>query len=164
MKYTSEQKKESHRLEKQANKLLSKYRRSKFDKFNRLAKRNTKFIKQLRRKATQTEIIVGKWLLANNTHFIFQKGFFKPFHRIVDFYLPKIGIIEVDGGYHKHTRSKDSLKDDLWGKYRFLKTLRITDEQVLDGSFIPILVSFIGGRKDKRDNSRQSKYPKEWLC
>lgn len=58
--------------------------------------------------------------------YIFQKGFLKPFHRIVDFYLPKKKtIVEVDGGYHKHTRERDALKDKLWLEQRGMKTIRI---------------------------------------
>jgi len=97
---------------------------------------------ELRKKPTKEELIVGQFLTDTKTNFQFQRGFLVPFHRIVDFYIPhnKI-IIEVDGGYHKTTLEKDKLKDDIWKK-RGIRTVRITNEQVLDGSFIPLISNF----------------------
>lgn len=166
MKYTSKQQLESRKLEKLANKLLSKTtvkENKNFDIYKKLKKKNNHYIQNLRRKATKEEIIVGKWLLEQNIYFIFQKGFFKPFHRIVDFYLPRRGILEIDGGYHNNIKEKDDRKDYLWNKNRYLQTIRITNEQVLDGSYKEILKSFIGTKKYPRDKTKISKYPKEWL-
>lgn len=162
-KYKSNSNRESSRLERQANKLLyTKKQKAKFAAHNRLSKRNNKFVQELRKKATPAEVILGKWLLDNQVYFIFQKGFFKPFHRIVDFYLPRRGIIEVDGGYHLNTKDKDNNKDYLWSTVRYLPTLRLLNEQVLDGSFEPILREFIGGKHFKRDLTNKSKYPEDW--
>lgn len=163
MKYKTNKELESNRLEKLANKLLRTPKQiKKFKAHSDLSKRNNKYIQELRRKATPTEVIVGKWLITQGIYFIFQKGFFKPFHRIVDFYLPRRGIVEIDGGYHNNTKEKDDKKDYLWGRDRYLSTVRITNEQVLDGSFIDILLPFIGDKEYQRDKTHQSKYPKEW--
>ena len=164
MKYTSLRSKESLRLEKLANKLLSKSpkKTNDFLVHKKLGKKNNKYVHDLRNRATKEEVIVGKWLVGSGIYFIFQKGFFKPFHRIVDFYLPRRGIVEIDGGYHKTIIDKDNNKDYLWGKYRYMPTLRITNEQVLDGSFVRILKEFVGGRKFKRDTTKKSKYPLSW--
>lgn len=154
---------QSKKLEKTANDLLRTPKQIKnLQNYKRLNRRNSKFINILRKKATKEEVIVGKWLLQQNIYFIFQKGFFNPFHRIVDFYLPRRGIVEVDGGYHNDIKDKDDNKDYLWNKYRYMRTLRITNEQVLDGSFTTVLQDFIGIKKYPRDKSHKSKYPEEW--
>lgn len=91
----------------------------------------------LKKKATPEEIIVGDWLWNNKIYFQFQKGFFAPFHRICDFYLPAYGlIIEVDGGYHNETVDKDNYKDFAWNKERGKLTLRIPNEKVHSGEFV----------------------------
>lgn len=111
-------------------------------KYKDKQRRNSKFIVELKNKATETELIVLNWLKENNKKFIFQKGFLLPFHRIVDFYIPgKKIIIEVDGGYHfrKDTIVQDNHKDSSWLKFRRMKTIRITNEQVKSGEFIPII-------------------------
>lgn len=163
MKYTSIQQNTFNKLEREANKLLyTKKQKANHASHSKLSKRNNRFVQELRKKATPTEVIVGKWLLENNIYFIFQKGFFKPFHRIVDFYLPRRGILEIDGGYHNLIKDKDDKKDYLWGNLRYMQTLRITNEQVLDGSFKEILQSFIGNKRYKRDTTHKSKYPKNW--
>lgn len=103
-------------------------------------KDNNKYLKKLRQNKTKSESIVEEWFRANKIRAIFQKGFFKPFHRICDFYIPSGGtIVEIDGGYHKDTISKDNLKDDLWAVYRGMGTIRITNEQVLSGEYKKIL-------------------------
>ena len=67
---------------------------------------------------------------------MFQKGFLKPFHRIVDFYLPQYRlIIEIDGGYHNDTKDKDDIKGKVWGRF---KTLRILNEDVYNSNFVEI--------------------------
>lgn len=96
-----------------------------------LAKRNTKYLRQLRKKATNAEIKFGYVLCELKIPFIFQKGFFKPFHRIADFYVPKRKIIfEIDGGYHKNIKDRDDKKDSWYGIERGMKTIRVLNEEV----------------------------------
>lgn len=106
-------------------------------------KNNFKYRSQLIDRATKEEVLLKRWLDEVNVRYLFQKGFLKPFHRIVDFYIPKKKIIiEIDGGYHKNTRLKDSQKDTIWGQKGF-KTYRILNEQVLDGSFVQLLSNIL---------------------
>lgn len=101
-----------------------------------IQKKNARFIKELRKKATKAEELLGKYLIQRGIYFIFQKGFLKPFHRIVDFYLPvRSIIIEVDGGYHNTIKKKDDYKDARWKKERYLHTIRITNQEVYKGDF-----------------------------
>lgn len=98
--------------------------------------KNIQYVRELKNKPTKAEVVVGDWLWKNNYHFTFQKGFLTPFHRITDFYLAtKKLIIEVDGGYHLETVQKDKVKDDTFLRERGLKTIRITNDEVFDGSF-----------------------------
>jgi very-short-patch-repair endonuclease len=98
--------------------------------------RNSLFKKSLKRNATKAEMLVGDWLWNNKEYFIFQKGFFDPFHRIADFFLPDYAlIIEVDGSSQDETKLKDTFKDERWERERNIKTLRITNEQVYAGDF-----------------------------
>lgn len=161
----SQKSKESARLERQANQLLNKKKgnNKNYATYRKLGKRNNRFVKQLRNKATPEEVTVGKWLLEQGIYFIFQKGFFKPFHRIVDFYLPRRGIVEIDGGYHKLIQDKDDRKDYLWNYQRYMPTLRITNEEVLNGTFTEPLLKFIGEKKYLRDKTHKSKCPKNWI-
>lgn len=113
-------------------------------KRNRLVRRNKGFIKVLRKRATLSEILVANWLLESGINYIFQKGFFVPFHRIVDFYLPKRKIIiEVDGEIHRFFIEKDRNKDESYLKKRGMTTIRITNKEVADGSFKKKLLEFI---------------------
>jgi len=96
--------------------------------------------KELQTNATETELIVRDFLKENNVKHKFQKTFINPFHRIVDFYIPKKKIIiEIDGGYHKQVADKDKQKDELWLKERGCKTIRITNEQVYSGKYQALL-------------------------
>lgn len=98
--------------------------------------KNSLYSSELKERATLPELIVYNYLTSKGIYFMFQKGFLKPFHRIVDFYLPKPKniIIEVDGGYHKDTVEKDFYKDLVW-KQKGFKTIRITNEEVESGDF-----------------------------
>lgn len=103
--------------------------------------RNSIYRIDLKQRATETERIVMEFLESENVRFMFQKGFFKPFHRIVDFYLPKRRIIiEIDGGYHAQVAALDAKKDRS-ALARGFRTLRITNEQVLCGDFKAIILS-----------------------
>lgn len=119
------------------------------EEYKERQRRNSKFRRQLKKKITKPELILKRWFEENNIRVIFQKGFLTPFHRIVDFYLPKFGlIIEVDGGYHKNIQSKDKLKDDLWLRKRGLRTLRITNEQVYQNKFAGMILSYFAFYKN----------------
>lgn len=99
---------------------------------------NFKYLPKLKLNITLSEEIFKKFLEENKVRFIFQKGFLNPYHRIVDFYIPKKKIIiEIDGGYHTMTSTtkKDKYKDLIFFKDRGFTTIRITNEEVLDGSF-----------------------------
>lgn len=110
----------------------------------RLQRRNAGYVKGLRKRATLSEILVANWLLESGINYIFQKGFFVPFHRIVDFYLPKRKIIiEVDGEIHRFFIEKDRNKDESYLKKRGMVTIRITNKEVADGSFKKKLLDFI---------------------
>ncbi len=53
--------------------------------YTKLQSRNSKFRLELINRITPTEKIVKDWLEENKIRFMFQKGFLKPFSRIVDF-------------------------------------------------------------------------------
>jgi len=103
--------------------------------------RNHRFIKELKLKPTKAELILKQWFFNNKIKAIFQKGFLKPFHRIVDFYIPNGGLIlEIDGKYHKNDiLKKDYIKDLQWKNKRKMKTIRIKNEDVYNGKYKEIL-------------------------
>lgn len=106
------------------------YSNNKMPLLDSIYKRNYKYKKELAKKATYHEKLFYLLLKHHEQKFIFQKGFLKPFHRIVDFYIPnKKLIIEIDGEYHKDTVEKDRIKDEMWAKKGY-QTLRITNKQV----------------------------------
>lgn len=101
---------------------------------------NFKYRNELLNKLTPAELLVEDWLIKNNIKYLKQKGFLIPFHRIVDFYIPrKKIIIEVDGDYHKLIKNKDALKDFLWLKKRGMKTIRLMNDEVFSGLHCSIL-------------------------
>ena len=96
---------------------------------------NFKYRKTLMSNPTREELIVKKWLDDVGIYYKFQKGFLKPFHRIVDFYIPKKKIIiEIDGGYHNDIYFKDRRKDLTWKSLGF-KTIRILNNEVVNGEY-----------------------------
>lgn len=61
-----------------------------------------------------------------------QQGFYAPFYRIADFYLPEQNLIgEIDGPYHDP--KVDWQKDERYRRTRGVRTTRLTNEQVLSG-------------------------------
>lgn len=109
--------------------------------FQQKQKNNSRYRKELLNNPTKEELIFKKYLESLGLKFNFQKGFLKPFHRIVDFYIKKYRlIIEIDGGYHLNTLDKDALKDKIWNRFR---TLRITNSQINDGSYESIFKEYI---------------------
>jgi very-short-patch-repair endonuclease len=101
------------------------------------------FRSKLIHRATHQERIFKEYLIASKIPFVFQKGFLRPFYRIVDFYLPTRQIIvEIDGQYHDHvnTAKSDAHKDLRWQQF---PTLRILNRQVENGDFKTILSNFM---------------------
>lgn len=97
---------------------------------------NSKYKIELIKRATKEELIFKQYLDDNHIRYMFQKGFLKPFHRIVDFYLPQYRlIIEIDGGYHNDTKDKDAKKDLIWNRFR---TLRILNCDIHNGNYVAI--------------------------
>jgi very-short-patch-repair endonuclease len=89
--------------------------------------------------ATRAEHAFCYYLVRKGFRFRQQQGFYQPFYRIADFYLPDHNlIIELDGGYHDPV--KDKAKDQAFLTERGIRTLRLTNEQVLSGR-IPSLVA-----------------------
>lgn len=126
-----------------------------------LIKQNNRYLKELRSKPTRTEKLVGKYLVERGIYFIFQKGFFKPFHRIADFYLPKRKIIiEVDGKYHNNKLEKDRQKDLGW-VLRGIRTIRIKNEDVFSGEYKLSLDEHL--QKKLYVDNKLPQCPKNWL-
>src|SRR6476620_4781556 len=72
------------------------------------------------------------YLAALRLPFRHQQGFYTPLYRIADFYLPEQQlIIEIDGPCHDP--AKDRRKDERFLKELGIRTLRLTNEQVLAG-------------------------------
>lgn len=142
----------THRTNKLTTRINKRLALDKYNlKVNKTRDKNNLYKMQLKAKPTKAEIIVGNYFYERKVNFMFQKGFFTPFHRIVDFYIPNLKIIvEVDGGYHKEVEGKDRAKDILW-LGRGMTTFRVTNEEVYDGSF-----------KDKLDIIPRKK--KQWLA
>ncbi len=104
-----------------------------------LAKRNDRFKKKLRKKATFSEIKVKDIFKKIGLKYKFQKGFYKltgkykGYHCIVDFYIPSLHLaIEIDGGYHDNPvqKRKDKFKDKWINKKREVKILRVKNKEV----------------------------------
>ena len=103
------------------------------DTYKDTQRRNFIYRLELKKKATKQELIFKSYLEELGIKFMFQKGFLKPFHRIVDFYIKKYHlIVEIDGGYHGNIPDKDSYKDEVWGRFR---TLRILNDQVDNATY-----------------------------
>jgi very-short-patch-repair endonuclease len=87
---------------------------------------------QLKRQATPAERRFCCHLDSRGITYRFQQGFFTPCYRIADFYLPDLNlIIEIDGGYHD--AEKDRIRDEMFESARGIRTLRLTNEDVISG-------------------------------
>jgi very-short-patch-repair endonuclease len=119
------------------NRLLRRINRGKYlNEMSLKMAQNSFYRIDLKKKATKAELIFKDYLDKQKIKYIFQKGFLTPFHRIVDFYIPRGGlIIEIDGGYHNDILEKDNHKDKIWGEKGF-KTIRIKNSEIFDGSFL----------------------------
>ena len=94
-------------------------------------RRHAQYRATLSAKMTKAELVFGNRLAAAHIPFIFQKGFFRPFHRIYDFYLPHLSLgIEIDGTYHQDIVSKDTRKDYSFLTSMGINTIRIPNEDV----------------------------------
>lgn len=112
-------------------------------------KNNHKYLKVLRANPTWEELIVKDYLDDIGVEHIFQKGFLKPFHRIVDFYIPKKKlIIEVDGSAHKFKKRKDGRKDREWLSKRGIKTLRIRNDETYTWKYIHLINQALGRERN----------------
>ncbi len=90
----------------------------------------------LLKQATRAEHAFCYYLASKGIRFTQQQGFYQPVYRIADFYLPDHNlIVEIDGGYHTTPQQKaaDQKTDNLFLKERGIRTLRLTNEQVLSG-------------------------------
>lgn len=122
---------------------------------------NSAYRRELKFKQTEAERKFAEFLIEKNVHFEFQKGFLKPFHRIVDFFLTKTRtIIEVDGGYHQKIKSKDDHKDITWLEKRNIKTIRLTNEEVISSDFENKLKDVLVVCNDCEDGKHKSYYYK----
>jgi very-short-patch-repair endonuclease len=84
--------------------------------------------------ATRAEHAFCYYLVSRGINLRQQQGF-TPFYRIADFFLPERNLmIEIDGGYHDPVA--DRRKDDWFLKARGIRTLRLTNEQVLNGNIL----------------------------
>lgn len=107
--------------------------------FSRLprAKQHAIFVAQRRQRATPAENLFCSYLASLGLSYRFQQGFYTPFYRIADFYLPTLNIIiEIDGPCHDP--EKDKSRDECFERVRGIRTLRLTNDQVHRGEFATI--------------------------
>lgn len=91
--------------------------------------------RQMRNNMTPSELLVWKFLKDKYPEYLFyrQKSLS---NFIVDFYCSKLKlIIEVDGDIHLKQREKDIERDDYFLQNFNIKTLRIGNDEVLNGDF-----------------------------
>src|SRR5688572_17232826 len=104
-----------------------------FSEISRM-RRNAIFKATLRKKATAAEKVFENYLATLGLSYQFQQGFYTPYHRIVDFYLPDHNlIIEIDGPCHDPER--DRRRDTWFQNVRGIRILRLTNEEVMSGAF-----------------------------
>ena len=107
-----------------------------------LKKRHSINVARLRKAATPAELRLKDFLASLGAPYRFQQGFYQPYYRIVDFYLPTLNlIIEIDGPCHD--RQKDHRRDEWFQRIRGIRILRLSNEQVLSGSCEPILTEYL---------------------
>jgi very-short-patch-repair endonuclease len=98
----------------------------------------------LERRPTKAELLFGDYLQSIKADFLFQKGFFRPFHRIYDFYVPGRKIaFEIDGTSHDGKELKDARKDRWYLDERGIRTFRITNTEVFSGDYKAIVESIL---------------------
>lgn len=90
---------------------------------------------QLKKQATPAEHCFLRHLATLGLTYRFQQGFYTPCYRIADFYLPEHKlIVEIDGPCHDDP-AKDRRRDNWFQQARGIRTLRLTNDQVLRGDF-----------------------------
>jgi very-short-patch-repair endonuclease len=100
-----------------------------------LKKRHAINVARLRKAATETELLFRDFLASLGASYRFQQGFYTPYYRIVDFYLPKHKLaIEIDGPSHQDP-AHDRRMDAWFERVRGIRILRLTNDQVLRGEF-----------------------------
>jgi very-short-patch-repair endonuclease len=100
--------------------------------FSRLpfAARHSIYKAQLKNQATPAENCFLRHLATLGITYRFQQGFYTPYYRIADFYLPDHNlIVEIDGPCHD--AEKDRRRDEWFTRVRGIPILRLTNEQVL---------------------------------
>jgi very-short-patch-repair endonuclease len=98
------------------------------------AKQHAIFVAQRKQRATPAENVFCSYLASLGLSYRFRQGFYTPYYRIADFYLPTFNvIIEIDGPCHDP--EKDRRRDTWFEQVRGIRTLRLTNEQVLRGEF-----------------------------
>jgi very-short-patch-repair endonuclease len=103
------------------------------------AKQHAIFVSQRKQKMTPSECRFCCYLAERGLSYRFQRGFFTPYYRIVDFYIPALNlIIEIDGPCHDP--EEDRRRDEWFTRVRGIKVLRFTNEQVLTGEFDPCVI------------------------
>lgn len=101
------------------------------------AKQHAIFVAQRKQRATPAENVFCSYLASLGLSYRFQQGFYEPYYRIADFYLPTLNIIiEIDGPCHDP--EKDRRRDECFERARGIRTIRLTNERVLKGEFAPI--------------------------
>lgn len=103
-----------------------------------LKKRHAINVARLRKAATEAELAFQDFLASLGAPYRFQQGFYTPYYRIVDFYLPEHKLaIEIDGPSHQNP-SHDRRMDAWFERVRGIKILRLTNEQVQSGEFAAV--------------------------
>jgi very-short-patch-repair endonuclease len=104
--------------------------------FSRLprAKQHAIFVAQRKQRSTPAENLFCNYLAALGLSYRFQQGFYTPYYRIADFYLPAYSmIIEIDGPCHDP--EEDRRRDEWFEHARGIRTLRLTNDRILNGEF-----------------------------
>lgn len=98
------------------------------------AKQHAIFVAQRKQRATPAEKVFSSYLASLGLSYRFQRGFYTPYYRIADFYVPSLNIIiEIDGPCHD--AEEDRRRDASFEQARGIRTLRLTNEQILLGEF-----------------------------
>jgi very-short-patch-repair endonuclease len=102
------------------------------------AKQHAIFVAQRKQRATPAENLFCSYLASLGLSYRFQQGFYTPYYRIVDFYLPEYRLaIEIDGESHTDP-DHDRRMDEWFERARGVKILRLTNDQVYGGDFGPV--------------------------
>ena len=116
------------------------------------AKQHAIFVAQRKQRATPAENLFCSYLASLGLPYRFQQGFYTPYYRIADFYVSSLNIIiEIDGPCHDPER--DQCRDTCFEHVRGIRTLRLTNEQVLSGEFA-IINDFITKAVDLDPSAR----------